>query len=198
VISGMAVSANQSSKPVSVILNATSGYKANNASEIGLNGTVGYININSRNTGSPATATLKFSMMDDANAGTALPFTSVTFVDLDANNMIDSVEYVKVKGFQKYTLSNTSLVKVTGPDMMGAYTFTGNSPGSGADNPMDPTVLTPQQLSKSVTLEFPAGTVSFEAELGCSAGNSVRYIGFVLRPSIICYNASGASVASTR
>jgi len=190
------VLANGTREGVLVTVNATT-YKPNNATEVGLNGTVGYFNINSFNTGQPAVATLTFRFWKMADMA-PFPISSITFMDLDALNMMDSVEYVKVKGFVKYTLSNTSLVAVTGPDAFGAYTFRATMPMDGSDNPTDPTILTKAQLDKSFTVEFPNMTTGFEAEIGCSAGNSVRQIGWVARPSILCYRVNAPSVTALR
>merc|ERR1719237_1613224 len=72
----------------------------------------------------------------------------------------------------------------------GMTRFSASTPGSTADNPQDPNLLTIQQKNRIVTLTF-TDTSGVEATLGCSAGSMDCDFLFALEPALLCSKIDG-------
>lgn len=125
-----------------------------------------------------------------------LPKSYMSFFYLDMHDHGNSVEYVKLKGFQRYHLATGTTVDVS-KDGDSFSTFTATAPGRPNDSPKNATTLTSYQRSKAVTVEF-NDVESFEAEFGCQSCTNARYFSWIGRPSILCAeNPSGNPVTTT-
>uniref|UniRef100_A0A7S0FL21 Uncharacterized protein n=1 Tax=Pyrodinium bahamense TaxID=73915 RepID=A0A7S0FL21_9DINO len=125
-----------------------------------------------------------------------LPHAAITFFDIDAGRG-RGVEFVKVRGYSDYWLTNSTELVVT-RGASGDATFTASREGDGRDNPTDPLSLTALQKNRAVSVEFEnADLMTFE--LGASEGQTLRQVKFVLRPALRCADtklADGSALAA--
>merc|ERR1719362_1700263 len=77
----------------------------------------------------------------------------------------------------------------------GRTRFSATIPGSAADNPKDPNLLTVQQRNRVVTLTF-TDTTGMEATLGCSTGLTDCDFMFAIEPSLLCSKVPGGGTAA--
>jgi len=113
------------------------------------------------------------------------PHVSLAFFDLDAGeNGTGSVEYLKIRGYKHYYVTNSTELRVT-HDGFGDTIFTASREGTGSDNPTDPLTLTAMQKDRVVSFDFEdTGHLLFQ--LGASEGNTARVFDFALRPGLRC------------
>jgi len=167
-----------------ITVNATDAYQAGHASMNGIHGKYGLITVKPGNE-----AEFTFKVLDPVTRkAKTLAKQEVTFFDLDQSASGDNQEYVEAEGFTNLWLTkNTEIVQT---EVDGKTRFTSSQPGSGADNPKDPTALTVQQKNRAVSLEY-KDFAELKFTMGCGTGRYARYFMFVLRPSLVCATTMG-------
>lgn len=130
-------------------------FKTAKPRKVGIYGASAVVNILN---GHEVDFTARFVDQDDKPARLG-PF-HISFLDLDTGKE-GGQEELTIGGFtSSYLLDNTELTKVEMAD--GRTKFIAGEPGVGADNPMDPLMLTDVQAARTVALQFPGGLDSFQ------------------------------------
>jgi hypothetical protein len=122
--------------------------------KVGLFGASAVVNIKA---GNQVDFTARF-VDKDGNPISLGPF-HVSFMDIDTGKE-GGQEELTIGGFtNSYLLDDTELTKVSMDD--GRTKFIAGLPGVGADNPLDPLMLTDVQAKRTVSLQFPGGLSSW-------------------------------------
>jgi hypothetical protein len=152
------------------------GYKASNASQNGLHGDFGHINLFCGPTQKNSEAYTTFSIV---RSGTNDPvvleqFAFVVF-DFDSGLHEQQVEYVEIppngpgfeggSGYSSYIVTPTTEVKITEADANGRKRFEATKHGTEKDNPTHPMNMARETADKSVVFTF-RKTSSFKMVLG--------------------------------
>jgi hypothetical protein len=168
-------------QPLDLVITA-SGYQAWKPALNGFTGSFGRINIK---TCTSADFTFTFQ---DASSGGAVPMDEfeVTFFDIDRGSTNNKIETLKVSGYSEMLPAAAPLYYYD--ESGGEAVISASTKGVGADNPSDPMMLTPQQISRSVAFKF-SGKSSFEVhyDVQCSNGgnsNSGRNFLFAFHSSL--------------
>jgi len=102
-----------------------------------------------------------------------------TVYDFDNEKAGGGVETVKISGYTKYSVSNTTTVVVENEGGLKSFgVFKSGAYGTEQDNPKNPRQLSEAEADKSVTFTFPPGTPGFLMELSVSPGFSARNFEF--------------------
>lgn len=123
--------------------------------KVGLFGASAVINVKA---GKEVDFTARF-VDKDGNPVYMGPF-HMSFMDIDTGKE-GGQEELTIGGFtESYLLDDTELTKVQMAD--GRTKFIAGLPGVGADNPLDPLMLTDVQAKRTVSFQFPGGLQSFQ------------------------------------
>jgi hypothetical protein len=147
---------------------ASNTYQAKKASANGMSGAFGKINIK---TCTSAEFTFTFKV---GNAAHTMEDFEVSFFDLDANKKPKKMrETITADGYETMTTAQNPFYTVS--EDGGEATLTATKHGVGADNPSDPMMLTPEQISRSVSFEYKDAS-SFTVTLNpeCPNGNNLN------------------------
>jgi len=123
----------------------------------------------------------------DPNSGKdlVLPRVAIAFFDLDTGKGgTRSVEYLKIRGYTHYFLTNSTELTVT-HDNFGDTIFSATKEGNGDDNPTHPLTLTAEQKDRVVSFDF-HNVDHLLFQLGASEGKTARVFTFTLRPALRC------------
>jgi hypothetical protein len=139
--------------PVDLILESDN-FKTAKPKKVGLYGASAVVNIQNGHT---VDFTARF-VDKDGNSVTMGPF-HMSVMDIDTGKE-GGQEELTIGGFSSsYMLDETELTKVEMAD--GRTKFIAGLPGTGADNPVDPIMLTDVQAKRTVSFQFPGGLDSF-------------------------------------
>jgi len=140
-------------KAVDMILESDN-FKSAKPKKVGIFGASAVINILN---GNEVDFTARFVDRDD-NSISLGPF-HMSIMDIDTGKE-GGQEELTIGGFKNsYMLDDTELTKVAMDD--GRTRFIAGLPGVGADNPVDPLMLTDVQARRTVSFEFPGGLSGF-------------------------------------
>eukprot|EP00419_Tripos_fusus_P002203 CAMPEP_0172688288 /NCGR_PEP_ID=MMETSP1074-20121228/22316_1 /TAXON_ID=2916 /ORGANISM="Ceratium fusus, Strain PA161109" /LENGTH=281 /DNA_ID=CAMNT_0013507901 /DNA_START=38 /DNA_END=880 /DNA_ORIENTATION=- len=150
---------NEPGKPVIMVLNATS-LLLTDAKGNGMNGQYATVGVQGN-----TDVKLTFKFYDGVTMKPMnIPQLYFTFFDLDTHATGNEVEYVRVWDHKDYILTTQTHVSTT-EEVDGSTTFVATVPGTGADNPEDPLLLTSEQKKKAVTVQF-QDVSDFHVEFG--------------------------------
>jgi len=176
-----------SGETVNMLVNAADGYARNEEAHNGIRKKVGRINL-----ATGATADLTFSFLD-ATTGEPTkvgPF-YMSFLDFDEQQDHGKArEFVTIYNFNKFKLSETSVVSSMKSDALGdAVTFSSTTFGDGDDNVHNTMEMTQAQLDKSVSVAIPK-VAQFQVTFRVADlpnGNNFRNIQFAGSTNLVCH-----------
>jgi uncharacterized protein YegL len=152
--------------PIDLVITAGGGYESNNPSRTGKQGSFGKINIRSC-----TSADLTFAFKDSGGSPVTMQEFEVTFFDLDRGNPNNKIETLSATDYDEMIPAANPFY--TTSEENGQATVTASLRGVGADNPSDPMMLTPEQISRSIAFKY-SDKDSFTVHLNveCNGGNS--------------------------
>lgn len=161
-------------------VSAGGGYEAKNAARNGKTGAFGQINVK---TCTAADITFTFKQGSSAHEMQAF---EVTFFDLDTHRQPNKMwEELSAEGYDEVMRAPAPFYTVT--EDGGTASARATVHGVGADNPSDPMMLTPEQISRSVGFTYTAKssfTVHFEVPCPTRQFNSGRNYMFAFHSSL--------------